>query len=114
MAYLIAGVAFVVGLSALYLASEAIKKIDRELETFITTHLNMISERLRDNEADIRAIKAEVALQKRETDRVRNSLEVMELGLRMMNDEINRIRVDLQVLQRKNDPDPRRRINIAS
>ena len=114
MAYLIAGVAFVVGLSALYLASEALKKIDRELETFITTHLNIIAERLKDNEADIRAIKSEVALQKRETERVRNSLEVMELGLRTMNDEINRVRVDLQVLQRKNDPDPRRRINIAS
>ncbi len=84
------------------------------METFITTHLNIIAERLRDNEADLRAIKSEVALQKRETERVRNSLDVMELGLRTMNDELNRIRVDLQALQRKNDPDPRRRITIAS
>ena len=114
MAYLFAGVSFVIGMAALYLASEAIKKVDRTLEQFLTTHLNIIGERLKDLENGMRAAKTEVAVEHREIERVKSALDSVDTALRVLNDELNRVRVDVQAVQRKNDPDPRRRVTIAS
>jgi archaellum component FlaC len=75
--------------------------------------LNILSERIREVEIGLGTLKSEIAQQKNETARVKSAMEAMESALRTMNDEVSRVRVDVQMVERRMDPDPRRRISVT-
>ena len=65
MDYLLAGLAFVVAMAALFLASDASRKAQRQIQDFLTTYLNPIKESNSNNVATAKDLqKKSAALEK--------------------------------------------------
>jgi septal ring factor EnvC (AmiA/AmiB activator) len=69
--YLVAGLAFVVAMAALFLASDASRKAQRQVQDFLTTYLNPIKESNSKNVATVQDLSKKITTLEKELEAIR-------------------------------------------
>ena len=92
------------GLVAVYLASEAGKKVDRQSEEFLNKHLKIINDRIGDNAEAIKGLQARMHAVEKDVQTVKTFQKQVVQEIANQGEEIKGLRLDFSVLEQSTSP----------
>lgn len=100
MIYLIAGLAFFIAMAALFLASDATRKAERQLQNFLVTYLTPIKESSDQNTEAVKELRSLIKTLEKEIEAIRNmQIETMK-RVTQQDEEIRETHAELAKLDR--------------
>ena len=98
MIYLLAGLALIVALAALFLAADATRKADHRILDFVARHITPIQESIKKNIAPVKDLRSSIKTLEGEVETIRKAQDEALKRMTRLDDEIRDTRAELKKL----------------